>query len=221
MEAYRRFFLLPVEVMRSQTAPVCSCNFKTQQKVLTNLIHLRNSMMQQKLIVLDFDRTIMRDHLFQTHMYEHLNKILITDTSFVDLCAFREFVQNARKLGHIVAVATFGRKDIVDKAMRFAFGENHGLVISSPRQFGMPDGSCLGDKNRQLIALAKMFHIHYFGQIILLDDDEHNVRAARERGANAWHTPKGLTPSLLSDVATVHLCHAPLCHALGQRAKTC
>jgi len=100
---------------------------------------------------------------------------------------------------HTVAIATFGRRDVAEKAMRFALGEHHNVEISSPAQFGIPDGTWTPDKNPQLTKLAEMFQVH-FEQIILLDDDLNNVRAARAKGAKAWHTPKGLTPSVLNCV---------------------
>ena len=76
-----------------------------------------------------------------------------------------------RKRGGELAIASFGRKDVATKAMCFALGEQHGVVVTTPADYPdpapeateaarCPEGSSwLGDKNTQLAALAKSFGV--------------------------------------------------------------
>lgn len=64
-----------------------------------------------------------------------------------------------------------------------------------------PEGSAwLGNKNRQLATLAKM-HGVAATDIILLDDDLHNVKEALKAGVDARHTPKGLNKAVIKKLA--------------------
>uniref|UniRef100_A0A7S4UWD9 Uncharacterized protein n=1 Tax=Alexandrium monilatum TaxID=311494 RepID=A0A7S4UWD9_9DINO len=123
----------------------------------------------------------------------------------------------SRGRGHGLAVATFGRRDVAGKALSFALGDDHGIHITTPADFADPSCSppgddvdksvprcpegCayLGSKNRQLAALADKFGV-CASQMILLDDDAHNVREALRAGVMAQHTPMGLTKAVLSKV---------------------
>jgi hypothetical protein len=154
-----------------------------------------------RLLVFDFDKTIARYHVWNKYQNKPLNCIPVSEDMFVDLPAFREFIEFARGLGHQVAIATFGRKDVVNKAITFALGEQHGVVISTPADHGVPEGNPkLGNKNRQLKALAKTFNVE-LNQITFLDDDGNNVTEARKLGVTARHTPEGLTKKVLRNVA--------------------
>jgi len=183
---------------------------------------------RRRLVVLDFDRTISREHMWNTYRDAPLDKVPVSDATFVDLVALRDFFSLVRDTGHVVALATFGRQDVADKALRYAIGEHHGTVISTP---GGPSGEQLArrstrsrstsvvesspsvrpggglprNKNLQLQLLAQRFQVG-MPQIIFLDDDAHNVREAVKVGIDARHTPEGLTLSVLQRVA----------HALGE-----
>merc|ERR1712196_222679 len=73
------------------------------------------------LFVFDFDRTIASYHLWGTHQNADLDSIVITNNTFVDAQSLSDFVSLQRSQGHDVAIATFGRKDVVNKAMAFVF----------------------------------------------------------------------------------------------------
>merc|ERR1712194_897035 len=159
-----------------------------------------------------------REHMWGTHREAPLHLIPIAEESFVDLGAFRSFVTAVRKNGHEVAVATFGRRDVANKAMTFALGEEHGVTITTPADF--PDPTCLpdfggradsaprcpegsgllGSKNRQLAALAWLFGLSA-ADMVLLDDDDNNVREAARAGVAVKHTPSGATKAVLIAVA--------------------
>lgn len=162
------------------------------------------------LVVFDFDKTIMRLHMWGTYQDAPLDAVPSDDPdAFVDLPALREFVNTARE-HHAVAIATFGRRDVADKAMRSVFGEEHGIVISTPSDHPdpmysdskmaprCPEGSAiLGNKNTQLFALAELHQVES-DRIILIDDDERNVEGAREAGMMGLHSPDGLSSEILS-----------------------
>eukprot|EP00971_Amphidinium_carterae_P013298 261970-Amphidinium_carterae.1 len=63
------------------------------------------------LVVFDFDRTIMKEHMWKKYRETDIAEIRITDDHFVDLHKFRALVYSIRMKGHNVAVATFGRRD--------------------------------------------------------------------------------------------------------------
>jgi len=156
----------------------------------------------QRLIVFDFDLTIMREHLTGVHKYAPVNSIPITDERFADLAAFRAFVRAAVAFGHAVAIATFGRLEVVEKAMLHALGNAHGVTILTPGHFGVKDGtSGLGDKNTQLEHLARQHQLPR-SQVILLDDDPQNIRQAHRAGFVAFEVPPGgVTRDMLGNVA--------------------
>ena len=47
------------------------------------------------------------------------------------------------------AIATFGRADVAGKAMQFALGEEHGIFITTPKDFPdpAPEAKKKGNKN--------------------------------------------------------------------------
>jgi len=182
------------------------------------------------LIVFDFDRTIAREHMWGTYRDAPLEAIPMSDQTFVDIAALRAVVGSIRGHGGQVAVATFGRADVAGKALRFAFGPDHGIHITTPADYPdpghrpvdseggaagkgkdlalggagkvsrCPEGSSwLGNKNRQLVALAKM-HGVAASDMMLLDDDAHNIQEALKAGVDARHTPAGLTKAVLDKV---------------------
>lgn len=152
-----------------------------------------------RLLVFDFDCTIARIHVWSTYQMKPLDEIPITDKTFVDVNAFREFVRATTGAGHQVAVATFGRKDVVNKAITYALG-NHDIIISTPADHGAEEGSAsLRNKNTQLNSLAKRFGIEP-KKIIFLDDDKNNVTEAAKIGVMSIHTPQGITLEILTQV---------------------
>ena len=141
--------------------------------------------------------------MWAKHRNAPLESILITDESFVDLTRFRAFVHSIHEDGHNIAVATFGRRDVVRKAMEFAIGDADRIKILSPADFGHPDGSgALGDKNTQLAALASMYGVAA-DQIIFFDDDERNIQKAVKVGVIAQWAPQGMDKSMFGKARQV------------------
>ncbi|OLP89740.1 hypothetical protein AK812_SmicGene28774 [Symbiodinium microadriaticum] len=142
-----------------------------------------------------------------------LEQIPVVEESFSNLALFRWLVRAIRKRSGEVAIATFGRKDVAGKAMQFALGEDHGIFITTPADYpdpcqaevkagdgaadraevvSCPEGSAwLGNKNRQLAALAARFGVSA-KDMMLLDDDLNNIQEAAKAGVTAQHCPTGL-----------------------------
>jgi len=166
------------------------------------------STVESRLVVFDFDRTISKEHMWATHRDAPLHSIEINEATFVDLEALRKFIGSAREAGHQIAIATFGRRDVANKALSFMLGDDHGISISTPADFPdpsssnleapqCPEGSSyLGNKNRQLATQAVELGFSA-AEMFLLDDDAHNVREAAKAGVLAKHTPSGLTKGVL------------------------
>ena len=171
--------------------------------------------MPRGLAIFDFDCTLTRFHVWGKFRNAPLKEVPIDASTFVDLAAFRAFVSRARGADVEVAIATFGRRDVVDKAMTFALGEAHGVAISTPADHADPrfdfgggddddddrprcaEGSdILGDKNTQIDELLQRVGVDV-GAASLADDDPHNVAAARQRGVYCEHTPQGCDATVL------------------------
>ncbi|CAK8987388.1 unnamed protein product [Durusdinium trenchii] len=167
-----------------------------------------------RLVCLDFDRTIAKEHMWGTYKEAPLEDIPVSEETFTDLALFRWLVRAVRKRAGEVAIATFGRADVAGKAMKFALGEDHGVVITTPADFPdpapdevngevvhCPEGSSwLGDKNTQLASLARRFKVAAT-DMILFDDDLHNVEEAAKAGVAAFHAPAGLNKAAVQKVA--------------------
>lgn len=166
-----------------------------------------------RLLCLDFDRTIAKEHIWGTYKDAPLNQIPVSEETFTDLALFRWLVRAIRKRAGEVVIATFGRADVAGKAMQFALGEDHGVVITTPADYPdpapeagieaarCPEGSSwLGDKNTQLASLARRFGVAAT-EMILLDDDLHNVQEAAKAGVSAFHAPTGLNKTAVQNVA--------------------
>mmetsp|Transcript_18664 Transcript_18664/g.51202 ORF Transcript_18664/g.51202 Transcript_18664/m.51202 type:complete len:458 (+) Transcript_18664:73-1446(+) len=152
-------------------------------------------------VVFDFDGTIVRDHLWAKFRNAPIGDVPISDDMFSDLPRFRKFVRACSDAGHVIAVATFGRREVVDKAVCHALGNCHDVVILTPADFGHAEGSgALGDKNTQLAAFAEVFGVTA-EQIMLIDDDKRNIEAASKAGVTTHWVPKGLTTTEIKTIA--------------------
>lgn len=165
--------------------------------------------------IFDFDCTLTRFHVWGKFRALPLAQIPIDKATFVDSDAFARFVGQARSCGADVAIATFGRHDVVDKALKVALGtESHGIEISTPADHFDPrfdatsdderprcaEGSdILGDKNAQIDELCLRFGVTR-QHVSLIDDDANNVACARSEGIWAEHTPQGCDADVLESI---------------------
>ena len=88
--------------------------------------------MPRGVAIFDFDCTLTKFHVWGRFRKAPLKEVLIDADTFVDAQAFKEFVAKARRSDLEVAIATFGRRDVVNKALEFALGERHNVTISTP-----------------------------------------------------------------------------------------
>lgn len=179
------------------------------------------------LAIFDFDLTLTTIHMWARYKNAPIDDIPVDEATFVDLGAFRDFVRRARKEDADVAIATFGRRDVVDKALRFALGAAHDVVISTPADHYDPifefsddvdrprcrEGSdILGNKNTQIASLCSIYGLPK-DAVFLADDDAGNVAAAQKYGVRAQHTPGGANTRILDalflDLLALADHHAP------------
>lgn len=138
-------------------------------------------------VAFDFDKCLMKDHWFGTHRYNAIDTInpLAKDFALKNAPAFFERLVN---IPHVrVAVASFGRKDVITKAINSVLPPHLAakVYITTPGDFPHTrDGTGLPDKNRQLERVSEKFGVH-LSRIIFFDDDAKNISAANNIGVNA------------------------------------
>ena len=173
--------------------------------------------MPRGLAIFDFDCTLTKFHVWGRFRKAPLPEVLIDADTFVDLPAFKAFVQKARSQDLEVAIATFGRRDVVNKALEFALGERHDITISTPADHVDPrydfpnpmedepprcaEGSdILGDKNAQIAALCERFGVSV-EDASLADDDPNNVQKAVDSGIGyVEHAVRGADAACLERI---------------------
>ncbi len=173
--------------------------------------------MPRGLAIFDFDCTLTKFHVWGRFRKAPLPEVLIDADTFVDLPAFKAFVQKARSCDLEVAIATFGRRDVVNKALEFALGERHDIAISTPADHVDPrydfpnpmedepprcaEGSdILGDKNAQIAALCERFGVSV-ENASLADDDPNNVQKAVDSGIGyVEHAVRGADAACLERI---------------------
>mmetsp|Transcript_25092 Transcript_25092/g.75321 ORF Transcript_25092/g.75321 Transcript_25092/m.75321 type:complete len:185 (-) Transcript_25092:28-582(-) len=175
--------------------------------------------MVRGLAIFDFDCTLTKFHVWGKYRNAPLEEVPITEDTFCDIQALRNFVQTARAADIGVAIATFGRRDVVDKALTVALGEGHGVEISTPadhldpqydRSFAVDEddiprcregSDILGDKNVQIDALCSRVGVGR-ADVFLADDDPNNIARARAAGICCEHTPQGCDKQCFGRILT-------------------
>ena len=82
-----------------------------------------------------------------------------------------------------VAIASFGRKDVIKKALKSILKKRANEVfVTTPSDFsdfGYKDGSNIGNKNLQLRYISEHFNVS-LDKFLFFDDSDNNVRSARQ-----------------------------------------
>ncbi len=120
--------------------------------------------------IFDFDQTILAIHAFGQHIEPEAVASRSMEADFTDLAFFTALVHLLREKGVSVAIASFGRYEVIQAYMDRAFGIVAGdaaseatriftrASISTPTSVGGHDGFVLpGGKNPQLQALAAVY----------------------------------------------------------------
>lgn len=142
-------------------------------------------------VAFDFDSCLMKDHWWGTHKNNLLDTINPKPKHFAhdnikDL--FRRLLNMA---GVKVAIASFGRHDVINKAIVSVVGEDLAkkVYITTPRDFdGYKDGFPVkGFKNPQLKKIMKTYSLTN-DNIIFFDDSSKNVKEANKIGVKSYQT---------------------------------
>eukprot|EP00670_Eutreptiella_braarudii_P016271 CAMPEP_0174328724 /NCGR_PEP_ID=MMETSP0810-20121108/15321_1 /TAXON_ID=73025 ORGANISM="Eutreptiella gymnastica-like, Strain CCMP1594" /NCGR_SAMPLE_ID=MMETSP0810 /ASSEMBLY_ACC=CAM_ASM_000659 /LENGTH=220 /DNA_ID=CAMNT_0015442893 /DNA_START=10 /DNA_END=672 /DNA_ORIENTATION=+ len=153
-------------------------------------------------VIFDFDQCLMKIHMWATFRNTSLKQIQFPEEYFGDPEFLRWLIPALHDKGVKVAVATFGRQEVVLEAMRTLFGQDQTFFgthnVSTPKDFGVPEGSSMGSKNNQLQALSKKFSIP-LKDILFFDDDSHNIEEAKKIGVQAQEAMP-LTRTIWEDV---------------------
>ena len=150
-----------------------------------------------QLVVFDFDLCVLRIHSFGQRLEpSDVAQREPLSADFFDLRFFAELVAGLVASGVRVAVASFGRADVIAAFLSRAFPGDappfSGANISTPATIGGRDGfSIAGGKNAQLSELSARYGVPPAG-ILFFDDDASNIAKALAGGFScAIHCPEG------------------------------
>jgi hypothetical protein len=156
-----------------------------------------------KLIVFDFDFTILKIHSFAQRITAEQVATRDLESDFKDLSFFQSLVSEARTHSIEIAVASFGRFPVIKAYMQRAFPCQEAEVdILTPGCFeNCRDGQSMENgKNQMLEKYSERKYLvnskEYQHQVLFFDDDESNISLARQSGwLYSFHTPTGMTKS--------------------------
>eukprot|EP00668_Euglena_longa_P000266 GGOE01000358.1.p1 GENE.GGOE01000358.1~~GGOE01000358.1.p1 ORF type:complete len:440 (-),score=49.78 GGOE01000358.1:154-1338(-) len=131
-------------------------------------------------VIFDFDECLMRMHVWGKYRNAPLGAIPVVDGMFADLPFLQWLIPALHQAGVVLAIATFGRRDVVTKFLEHALGTPlpYFSQISTPATHSVREGSsALGDKNTQLRALSAELGVE-LSDILFFDDSAFNVAQA-------------------------------------------
>jgi hypothetical protein len=163
-----------------------------------------------KLVVWDFDLTILAIHSFAERVSPASIASRCLEDDFIDLEFFRELI-NTLLINNIhVAIASFGRYEVIQEYLKYALKDildKNGFPpftrdnIMTPSLLGVVDGCSLKDgKNGMLQLLLQRYELNSLktgldkidvSNILFFDDDPLNVELARRINIGAIHSPTG------------------------------
>jgi len=149
---------------------------------------------RKKVVAFDFDKCLMTRHWWGTYRNTDLEQINPVPEDFAH-SSIGAVMKNLMDLNDsdknnltvVVAVASFGRKDIIAKAIQSVLEPEYAqrVFITTPGDYEMyKDGFTMGTKNTQLRAISSKFDTA-LEDIIFFDDDRKNIDAADKIGVNA------------------------------------
>eukprot|EP00036_Acanthoecidae_sp_10tr_P006551 CAMPEP_0182941544 /NCGR_PEP_ID=MMETSP0105_2-20130417/49122_1 /TAXON_ID=81532 ORGANISM="Acanthoeca-like sp., Strain 10tr" /NCGR_SAMPLE_ID=MMETSP0105_2 /ASSEMBLY_ACC=CAM_ASM_000205 /LENGTH=256 /DNA_ID=CAMNT_0025081177 /DNA_START=70 /DNA_END=840 /DNA_ORIENTATION=+ len=142
------------------------------------------------IVAFDFDKCLMKGHWWAKYRNRPIEGINPQPADFALSNPEKVFTQ-MMKLPHVrVAVASFGRKDVITKAIQSILPSElaNKVFITTPGDFPpAQDGNSIGDKNKQLDMVSQHFGVP-LERVIFFDDDKNNIRAAREVNVTAHCT---------------------------------
>jgi len=157
-----------------------------------------------KLVVLDFDQTVLRIHSFSEGISEEEVALRDLEADFANLEFFQALVIAAKQRNITIAVASFGVFEVIRAYLSRACGPDvwNRENICTPGAVGSRDGCALIDgKNTQIETLRTTFGVQHPKEVVFVDDDASNVKRARAAGYEySFHAPNALTPDLWFEI---------------------
>lgn len=147
-----------------------------------------------RLWVLDFDNTVLRLHAFALRITVEQVAERSVEEDAADLPFLRAFVAAAQERGDLLAIASFGLRDVISAyCSRLCPGA---FQLSTPSAVGVQDGcAVVGGKLPQLEQLLSLLPpaSRTRENVYFLDDDPSNVHGAVQVGGfkNSFLVPKG------------------------------
>ncbi|KAA0150847.1 hypothetical protein FNF29_04961 [Cafeteria roenbergensis] len=153
-----------------------------------------------KAVVFDFDLTVLRIHSFSARIEPDMIASRAWEKDFADLKAFEAVCKGLAARDVRVAIASFGRKDVITEYLKRVFGDEMDEIfppeaICTPADVGSVDGHALPDgKNTQIGVLMKSMGIADDPRrILFFDDDRANCSKAAAIGVLSFFCPKHFT----------------------------
>uniref|UniRef100_A0A6C0J0X4 FCP1 homology domain-containing protein n=1 Tax=viral metagenome TaxID=1070528 RepID=A0A6C0J0X4_9ZZZZ len=153
-----------------------------------------------KLMIFDFDCTITNFHLSSSVTLEEISSRPLSE--FIEAPLFKAFVEYLLRRGIQVAIASYGKKDIILGLMNRVFSNSifDEDNVVTPRDISMeknvkwsegfnPSKRLLLNKNDMIQLLAHRLGLD-LKEICLLDDTEEHIINARKLGCRAILVPK-------------------------------
>ena len=141
-----------------------------------------------------------------------------------DVELFRFFVQEVLKKGAGVAIASYGRREVIAEYMRHIFLESEEVPftaanIVTPEALGFPDGTSVpSGKSQMLEILCKRATpaVNDRSAVFFFDDDPDNIRDCQVAGFKyAYHTPQGFNRTTIQQLEAQHTSRANTSCGLG------
>ena len=150
---------------------------------------LSNNSIIKKAVVFDFDKCLMEKHWWSTYKNNSINTINPKKEDFAHKDIEEIFHKCIDTENITLAVASFGRKDVIKKALLNLLGnKSEKIYVTTPSDYdGNQDGRSMGSKNIQLENIAGKYNIKP-ENIIFFDDDNNNIKEATKIGINAIKT---------------------------------
>jgi FMN phosphatase YigB (HAD superfamily) len=145
-----------------------------------------------KLIVWDFDLTLLRIHSFSKRIIAQEVKRRDYEHDFADATFLRSFLDEMKRKGIKVSIASFGKREVIEEYMKLLISEEYGDYCSdfafvdkrksivTPNDVGGSDGCSMKDKGKMLDVLMKRFVLNKADDDDDDDDDENENKNENE-----------------------------------------
>lgn len=147
---------------------------------------------KRKVVAFDFDKCLMLRHWWGTFRNMPLDQINPQPEDFAHKNLKKLLTDLLSRTNINVAVASFGRGDVIKKAIESVLDAELAdrIFITTPSDYPpYTDGQSMGNKNTQLQQISDKFSTPV-QDIIFFDDDKRNIQFAKEYGINAqWSAP--------------------------------